>query len=83
MEEDLITHQSYIASEPAALDYEAMSSQPAIDYNFGGNDFGYPRTLDEVNEALDRADAERDDPSKWMTAIEFHTRLEEKYPWLR
>ena len=33
--------------------------------------------------ALDEADAERNDPSKWVTPVEFHTRLESRYPWLR
>ena len=28
------------------------------------------------------ADAERSNPEKWITPIEFHTRLENKYPWL-
>ena len=46
-------------------------------------DFGYPRTLEEVYEALDKADAERNNPSEWITNIEFHNRLEQKFPWLR
>jgi hypothetical protein len=79
MEED---HKD-IACESALLDYETKSSEPQVDFNFGGIDFGYPRTLEEVNAALDKADAERQDPEKWTTAIEFHNRLEQKYPWLR
>jgi hypothetical protein len=82
MIEDL-TINNDVASEPAALDYGTMSYEPEIDYNFGNKDFGYPRTLEEMNEALDRADEERKDPSKWVTAVAFHSRLEEKYPWLR
>lgn len=54
-----------------------------IDNDFQGRDFGYARTLDEMNLALDEADAERTDPTKWITPAEFHTRLENKYPWLR
>ena len=46
-------------------------------------DFGYPRTIQELQAALDLADEERNDPSKWVSSIEFHQRLEEKYPWLR
>ena len=72
-----------IANEPAALDNEALVSNFEVDYNFGNVDFGYPRTLEEVNEALDKADAERNNPSEWITNIEFHNRLEQKFPWLR
>ena len=45
--------------------------------------FGYPRTIKELQAALDLADEERNDPSKWVSSIEFHQRLEEKYPWLK
>lgn len=54
-----------------------------IDYEFQGKDFGYARTVEELELALDEADAERNDPGKWITPIEFHTRLEDKYPWLK
>jgi len=37
------------------------------DYDFKGKDFGYARTLDELELALDEADSERSDPSKWVT----------------
>jgi hypothetical protein len=53
------------------------------DYDFKGKDFGYARTLDELELALDEADSERSDPSKWVTPVEFHSRIENKYPWLR
>ena len=43
----------------------------------------YSRTIQELQAALDLADEERNDPSKWVSSIEFHQRLEEKYPWLR
>ena len=46
-------------------------------------DFGYPHTLEELNAALDKADTQRNDPTKWISSIEFHNRLEQKYPWLR
>lgn len=46
-------------------------------------DFGYPRTIQEFQAALDLADEERNDPSKWISSIEFHQRLEKKYPWLK
>ena len=73
-------------SEPvggALQDYPINDAELAIDYDFDGKDFGYARTLDELELALDEADAERNDPSKWVTPVEFHTRLESKYPWLR
>lgn len=80
MEEEKIKD---IASESAAIEDNVMCCQTAIDYSFGGKDFGYPRTLEEMNLALDKADSEREDPSKWITTVEFHNRLEQKYPWLR
>lgn len=54
-----------------------------VDCNFDFHDFGYPHTAEELNAALDEADAQRGDQSKWISSIEFHTRLESKYPWLR
>ena len=54
-----------------------------IDYNFEGVDFGYPKTLEEVEAVLEKAEAERHDPTKWVSSEEFHHRLEQKYPWLR
>jgi len=72
-----------IACESAFLDYETEKCESKVDYDFAGVDFGYPRTLEEVNAVLDKADAERQDPSKWITSVEFHNRLEQKYPWLR
>ena len=76
-----------VASEPMAgyaLNYYPSSDKEMeIDCNFQGKDFGYARTLEELELALDEADIERNDPSKWITPVEFHTRLESKYPWLR
>jgi hypothetical protein len=74
-----------VASEPAvsyALN-DCLNSETEIDYEFHGRDFGYARTLEELELALDEADEERNDPSKWITPVEFHTRLEKKYSWLR
>lgn len=61
----------------------ANEKDDAIDYNFGDVDFGYPKTLEEVEEVLEKAEAERNDPTKWVSSDEFHHRLEQKYPWLR
>ena len=76
---------SMIAAEPAALEYSFMEKEveDVANFNFGYKDFGYPHTIDELNAALDQADAERNDPTKWVTNIEFHTRIESKHPWLR
>ena len=74
-----------VASEPAvsyALN-DCLNSETEIDYEFHGRDFGYARTLEALELALDEADEERNDPSKWITPVEFHTRLEKKYSWLR
>ena len=76
-----------VVNEPAvgyALnEYPVSEAEPEIDYDFQGKDFGYARSLEELELALDEADAERNDPTKWITPVEFHTRLESKYPWLR
>lgn len=80
--------ESIKVSEPvgggcAIADYPITEAELEMDYNFRGKDFGYARTLEELDIALDEADADRSDPSKWVTPVEFHTRLENKYPWLR
>lgn len=76
-----------IVSEPEAglaLKEESFcGSDSETDYDFQGKDFGYARTLDELEHALDEADSERNDPTKWISSVEFHTRLEKRYPWLR
>lgn len=76
-----------IVSEPEAglaLKEESFcGSDSETDYDFQGRDFGYAGTLEELELALDEADSERNDSSKWISSVEFHTRLENKYPWLR
>ena len=76
-----------IVSEPEAglalKEKSFCGSDSEIDYDFQGKDFGYARTVEELELALDEADSERNDPTKWVTPIEFHSRLEKKYPWLR
>ena len=76
-----------IVSEPdagLALKEESFcGSDSETDYDFQGRDFGYAGTLEELELALDEADSERNDSSKWISSVEFHTRLENKYPWLR
>ena len=70
------------ANEPSLAEMP-LTELKEVDYTFGNRNFGYPHTLEELDEALDTADAQRGDPSKWISSIEFHTRLESKYPWLR
>lgn len=71
-----------MANEPALAE-KPLTELKEVDYSFGNRDFGYPHTREELDAALDNADAQRNDPSKWISSIEFHTRLESKYPWLR
>ena len=79
--------QKDMAGEPALGyawdDAELEQADEAIDYGFNGVDFGYARTIAEMDAALDEADCERNDPAKWITSVEFHTRIENKYLWLR
>ena len=44
-----------------------------IDYEFQGKDFGYARTVEELELALDEADAERNDPEKWIKLIHYYS----------
>ena len=71
-----------VANEPSLAEMP-LTELKEIDYQFGNRYFGYPHTIEELETALDKADAQRNDPTKWISSIEFHTRLENKYPWLR
>ena len=73
------SHQQDLASEPAfasALEKDVFEADNSLDCNFNDVDFGYAKTIEELNAALDEADSERNDPAKWITPVEFHTRLE-------
>jgi hypothetical protein len=74
-----------LASEPSAVALADTTEEmtEGVDCSFGNHDFGYPRTLDELNGALDEADRLRNDSSQWISNIAFHTHLESKYSWLR
>ena len=74
--------EGMMAQEPSLAEMP-LTELKEVDYAFGNRDFGYPHTFEELEAALDRADAQRNDSSKWVSSIEFHTRLEQKYPWLR
>lgn len=84
MDEDFkdIENKVCMANEPSLAEMP-LTELKEVDYTFGNRNFGYPHTLEELDTALDAADAQRNDPSKWISSIEFHTRLESKYPWLR
>ena len=70
-------------NEPAIVSRVQKADIENVDHNFGFKDFGYPKTLEELNTVLDQVDAYRNNPNNWITSIEFHNRLEKKYPWLR
>lgn len=70
------------AQEPTLAE-RPVSELKEVDYTFGNHDFGYPHTIEELEAALDKADAQRNDRTQWISSIEFHSRLESKYPWLR
>ena len=74
--------EKMMAQEPSLAEMP-LTELKEVDYTFGNHNFGYPHTIEELEAALDRVDAQRNDPSKWVSSIEFHTRLEQKYPWLR
>ena len=84
MSEDFkdLEHEGNVANE-ASLAEQPLTDLKEVDYTFGNRDFGYPHTIEELDAALDEADAQRNDSSKWISSVEFHTRLENKYPWLR
>ena len=84
MSEDFkdLDRKGNVANE-ASLAEMPLTELKEVDYSFGNRDFGYPHTLEELDAALDEADAQRNDPSKWISSVEFHTRLENKYSWLR
>lgn len=81
-EENKDLEKGWMTSEPSQAEM-SLTELKEVDYSFGNRDFGYPHTLEELDAALDKADAQRNDPSKWLSSIEFHTRLESKYSWLR
>ena len=56
-----------------------VCEEPSIPYEV---DFGYPRTLDELKSELHEAQAERNDPSKWMTSQEFWIEMHRDLQWL-
>ena len=74
--------ESGMVNEPM-LAANPLTELKEVDYTFGNHEFGYPRSLEELEAALDMADAQRTDPTLWISSVDFHTRLETKYPWLR
>ena len=75
-----IKSEDLMAQEPSLAEMP-LTEHKEVDYTFGNHDFGYPHTLEELETALDNADAQRNDPSKWISSVEFHTRLENKRNW--
>ena len=55
-----------------------------MDYTFGGVDFGYPRTQEEVETVLDRVETEFDDSTKWTSFGRFMSDFKQEHPaWFR
>jgi len=52
---------------------------PEIPYEV---DFGYPRTVEELIAALEKAHSQINDPSKWITHEKFMDRLKQDFKWL-
>lgn len=42
-----------------------------------------PKTMDEAIARIEKAEAEKNDPTKWMTSEQMWKMMHEKYPWLR
>ena len=42
-----------------------------------------PKTQEEAIDRIEKAEAEINDPTKWVTSEELDRILHEKYPWLR
>lgn len=42
-----------------------------------------PRTEEEAIARIERAEAEFDDPTKWVTSEQMWAELHQKFPWLR
>ena len=42
-----------------------------------------PKTLDEAIARVEKAEAEKDVPTQWMTSEQMWEMMHEKYPWLR
>ncbi|MBQ7181047.1 MAG: hypothetical protein IJR87_07130 [Bacteroidaceae bacterium] len=62
-----------------ATDEWADWEEPEIPYEV---DFGYPRSIEELKDALKKAHSQRNDPSKWITHEAFMGRLKQTFPWL-
>ena len=58
-----------MANEPSLAEMP-LTELKEVDYQFGYRDFGYPHTIEELDAVLDEADAQRNDPSKWISSIE-------------
>ena len=81
MGKDIITD---ICCEPGtvsavATDEREVWDEPEIPYEV---DFGYPRTIEELKNALEKAHSQRNDPTKWITHEAFMSRLKQNCPWL-
>jgi FPC/CPF motif-containing protein YcgG len=80
--EEQKTNQQDIACEPALVSNAVETDER--DYTFGGVDFGYPRTQEEVETVLDRVETEFDDSTKWTSFGRFMSDFKQDHPaWFR
>ena len=52
------------AAPAMATDEWEDRKEPEIPYEV---DFGYPRTIEELKDALEKVHSQRNDPTKWIT----------------
>lgn len=65
-----LNSMAYVHDEPANIDWD--------NYPIFG-----PKTLNEAIARIEKAEAEKDDPTKWMSSEQMWDMMHEKYPWLR
>ena len=76
MSEEL-TDRVEMCCEPLTATATDEWETPEIPYEA---DFGYPRTVEELKTALEKAHSQRNDPSKWITHEAFINRLKQVLP---
>jgi hypothetical protein len=71
-------------SEPIGAVSYAEDVIDDIDYDFGGVDFGYAKSAEELREALARIDATRNDQNRWGTFSEMMSDFRKEHSeWFR
>lgn len=71
-------------SEPIGAVAYAEDVIDDVDNDFGGVDFGYAKSVDELREALARVDETRNDPGQWGTFSEMMSDFQKEHSeWFR